>query len=749
VTVLIVEDDLAIRQLVRDHLQDRGMQVTVAATLEAAQAAVEQGSFTVVILDLTLPDGSGLDLLDHLRESRSTAHVIILSGSGSEAARVLALGRGADDYVVKPFSVRELSARVLAVRRRRAAPTSTTLAVGPLVIDLAARKVAADGKALELTAKEFDLLAYLAARPGFVFTRDQLLRAVWNSCSEWQQAATVTEHIRRLRAKIEADPRRPRLLRTVRSGGYRLDQRQDGGEGGANAARDVPTVATGVVIHVDGRIVFADGAAGAILGYEAEAELLGRHLVELVAPGSKAAARERLAAGIAHRPRRAELMELEREDGTRVLVEVASSTVDWHGQRAGRVSLTHGADASARLRRTVTGVFSEVSEAVVVTDLHFYIRSWNAAAERLYGWAEEEALGRHVLDVLQWVGDEGELEAAWASLELKGRWHGEGRQATRDGSVISILATATLMRDDAGEPIGVVSVNRLATTARHAADHKSDKAVNAEIRRGIANDEFEVHYQPIVGLDDGRVIAVEALVRWNDPERGLLNPAVFLEAAERSGLIIELGNLVLDKACHQAAEWRHNGVDIGLAVNLSTRQLYDPGLVDRLIGVLADSGLDPAVLRLEVTETALAEELEQPSQVLERIANFGVGVSIDDFGTGWASLTHLRSFPVHALKIDASFVAGAGRNLTDTAIVRSILSLGTELGLVVVAEGIETVAQEKALLQLGCSFGQGFLYGRPTPAGDVPIHRARRLEPTAPATMPEVQHLPDPQVDDV
>jgi len=205
----------------------------------------------------------------------------------------------------------------------------------------------------------------------------------------------------------------------------------------------------------------------------------------------------------------------------------------------------------------------------------------------------------------------------------------------------------------------------------------------------------------------------DALVRWNHPERGLLLPGSFIDAAERSGVILELGRVVFDTACRQAAEWRRGGSDLGVAVNLSTKQFADVALFDNITEVLTASGLDPRALWLEVTETALVEDLDQ--------------ATIDDFGTGWASLTYLKQFPVHVLKIDRSFVAGIDHNPQDAAIARSIISLGEELDMIVVAEGIETLAQQCALQTLGCSVGQGFLYGRPLPAAEVPIERANRL----------------------
>lgn len=221
--VLIVEDDAAVCRVVSEQLESRGVRVVSAGTVDGSRQALSREDFEVVILDRALPDGSGLEVLTELRASGSSAHVIVLTGAGSEEDRVHAIEAGADDYVVKPFYVRELAARVLAVQRRRGLAEDTTLRVGPLEIDLKAHLVTADDLPLDLTSKEYALLVFLAARPGHTFSRAELLRAVWNSNADWQQSATVTEHVRRLRTKIEADPRHPQMLKTVRGAGYRLD----------------------------------------------------------------------------------------------------------------------------------------------------------------------------------------------------------------------------------------------------------------------------------------------------------------------------------------------------------------------------------------------------------------------------------------------------------------------------------------------------------------------------------------------
>ena len=220
--VLIVEDDEMLRRLVSVYLAEEGHVTTAVATVRDAIEAIDGDGHDVILLDLGLPDGSGAQVLAALQERRSSAHVMVLSGAGAEGDRVGALESGADDYLVKPFSLVEVAARIAAVARRRG-PGGGHLAYGSLLIDMEGRRVEHHGRPVELTAREFDLLAFLASRPGQAFGRDELLRCVWDSSPEWQQEKTVTEHMRRLRAKVERDPAEPEILVTVRGIGYRFE----------------------------------------------------------------------------------------------------------------------------------------------------------------------------------------------------------------------------------------------------------------------------------------------------------------------------------------------------------------------------------------------------------------------------------------------------------------------------------------------------------------------------------------------
>ncbi|ABS05827.1 putative bifunctional diguanylate cyclase/phosphodiesterase [Kineococcus radiotolerans] len=239
-----------------------------------------------------------------------------------------------------------------------------------------------------------------------------------------------------------------------------------------------------------------------------------------------------------------------------------------------------------------------------------------------------------------------------------------------------------------------------------------------ELRRGIPDGQLRLHHQPQVRVHDGRISGVEALVRWQHPVRGLLPPSEFIDLAEQSGLVRELGAWVLDAAVEQAARWARDPecATVEVAVNLSTRQLTDPGLVDAVTGALARHRLAAHLLVLEVTETALAVDPDAAAATLATLKDLGVGVSVDDFGTGYASLTYLQRFPVDELKIDRSFVTGLGVNASDTAIVQACVQLARAVGVRTVAEGVETEEQRRLLAEMGCDVVQGYLFSRPVEA---------------------------------
>ncbi|WP_312937015.1 putative bifunctional diguanylate cyclase/phosphodiesterase [Pseudomonas sp.] len=255
------------------------------------------------------------------------------------------------------------------------------------------------------------------------------------------------------------------------------------------------------------------------------------------------------------------------------------------------------------------------------------------------------------------------------------------------------------------------------------------------LRRALLCNEFELWYQPKLALDDGRLEGVEALVRWRDPERGLISPAEFIPLAERTGLIIPLGEHVLALACAQLAQWRDADCLPGtLAINVAALEIERSDYVATLRNALARHGLAATLLEVEITESVLMESQQQAFAVLERLQALGVATAVDDFGTGYSSLAYLRALPIDHLKIDRAFVKDLPGDPDAVAIARAIIDLGHALGFRITAEGIETPGQYAFLREAGCDQGQGYLLGRPMPAADlqrwVTAHQAQRVEST-------------------
>ena len=240
-----------------------------------------------------------------------------------------------------------------------------------------------------------------------------------------------------------------------------------------------------------------------------------------------------------------------------------------------------------------------------------------------------------------------------------------------------------------------------------------------DLRRAIERGGFEVHYQPQVTLDTRTIAEMEALVRWGHPRRGLMMPSEFIQVTEETGLIVPIGERVLEEACRRAREWRHqNGhfSRITMCVNLSMKQLQDPDLVDKVEGSLRRAALDADELKLEITETMVMEDEQHIIGVLRDLSALGVRISLDDFGSGYSSLNYVKDLPVDDLKIDKSFIDGLGEDAVNDAIVRLIVDFAHTLGLKVTAEGVENERQVASLAAMGCDQAQGFYFSKPLPS---------------------------------
>nr|CBA27777.1 hypothetical protein Csp_A03980 [Curvibacter putative symbiont of Hydra magnipapillata] len=241
----------------------------------------------------------------------------------------------------------------------------------------------------------------------------------------------------------------------------------------------------------------------------------------------------------------------------------------------------------------------------------------------------------------------------------------------------------------------------------------------SSLRQAVTQEEFVLHYQPVYDLHSGRLLGAEALVRWQNPKLGMVSPGLFITLAEKSGLIVDIGQWVLTEACRQMQAWRQQGAtDLFVSVNLSPVQ-FSRGNVEAVIAqALRETGLDPRQLELEVTESTLIHDTEKFITTLGRIQHSGIRMSIDDFGTGYSNLSYLQRFPVHKLKIDQSFVRRLMQGQKDVAMVSAIIHLAKSLQLTVTAEGVENEATREALTRMGCDQAQGYLFARPMPAKD-------------------------------
>ena len=255
------------------------------------------------------------------------------------------------------------------------------------------------------------------------------------------------------------------------------------------------------------------------------------------------------------------------------------------------------------------------------------------------------------------------------------------------------------------------------------AQHRVEIA--GELRRALDQHELRVYYQPVHDLHDSRLVGVEALVRWQHPERGLVPPGEFIPIAERTGLIADIDAWVMDQACRQMCQWLADGAPLSfIAINVSSRLFARRELYEQVAQVLHTTGLDPAFLELEVTESAVMDDPEVALEQLHRLRELGLRLAIDDFGTGYSSLLRLKRLPVQKLKIDQGFVAGLPWDEDDAAIVRVVIALAKSMGMQVHAEGIEQVEQARFLLDQECDMGQGYWFGRPMPADEIDWTRA-------------------------
>jgi len=657
--LLVVDDDELNRDMLGRRLLRSGYAVLQAGSGEEALAMLASQPIDLVLLDAMMPGMSGLEVLREIRKVRPASEfpVVMVSANHESQEVVAALRAGANDYIVKPVDFAVAQARIEAGLR-----------------------LAANDRE-QRRQMELYRLASVASDQG-----------LW----DWDLGAGVIEYSARWKAMLGFAPReisgapeewfgrihpadRPRVEREVR---IHLEGRAD------------RLVSEYRMRHRDGSWRWFENRAGAARdGQGKPIRLAGCHTDiaarKTVDPLTSLFNRAWL---------EDELRELEcnRQPAALLLFELDGFERVEESLPAGGAGPFLAALAG-RLRE-LPGTADSAGSLVRSADHEFAV---------LLGGVRPPEYSQRLAMRIQ------------AALN---------EPVVLDGHSLLAGAHAGIAATSPGEPASALILNAQAAMrhARHRGDHRvevfdsamrvqdlEDLRLDADLRRSLDEHAFLLHYQPKVSLEDGAIRGFEALLRWRRSAAGLVQPEHFIPRAERTGLIVPIGQQVLERACRDTAELRRQFPHVTVSVNVSGRQFAEPQLVDHVRDALDASGLPPAALRLEITETAVMQDPDGALAMLRRLRQMGVGLKLDDFGTGYSSLTYLHRFPIDTLKIDRSFVMGLPSAAESVAIVRAILTLARSLQIEVVAEGVETARQAEMLLSMGCEYGQGFWYSRP------------------------------------
>jgi diguanylate cyclase (GGDEF)-like protein/PAS domain S-box-containing protein len=742
--LLIAEDSRTQREVLRHQLQEVGYEVLTAPDGEQALEHARQGGIDMLISDVVMPGMDGYELCRQVKDLDRRLPVVLLTSMTDPLDVVHGLQAGADNFLRKPYEFAHLRGRIEMMLHNKQLRETGQTQMGLELFFLNRRFM--------ITAERQQILDLLVSTFEDLVASNQQLRQ-----HEADLAAARDELAHQL---AETQAQRDRLATVL-------------------SAAPQPML----VVDADGVVTGSSETLAALVGAPSGRALKGRHFSDVLTlrhhTGAELALDERplglaLSSGRSVEIGRAFDVLAERGDGKRVPVLLhAAPVVDAGGRTTGAVGVAQELrglslhDPLTRLPahtafaqnvdsavQSLNGQDDLVAVVVLVVDRSADLRDQLgkqradaltlSLAERLRSALELPEVRQHTRGPS--AGYLGDMEFAAVLPALTDsaqavrvaealRLHLSGHHLVDDlGLTVTITAgvSTTAAADTRAErlvPAAAIAAHsasrlggdRVESSTAGAVEEAADRLrAEADLRRGIENGELRVHYQPIMTLEDG-VAGVEALVRWEHPERGFQSPAEFIPLAEESGLVVPLGWEVLRQSCRQVAAWRAElpgAQELTVSVNVSPQQLAHGDLVGRVEAALTDAGVPAHALALEVTEAGMVSDSAAAAEQLHRLRAIGVRISIDDFGTGYSSLLQLRTLPVDTLKVDRQFVDGLTKNPDDAVIVSATVSLALALRLKVVAEGVETSEQAEELRRLGCDYGQGFLWSRPLAAED-------------------------------
>jgi diguanylate cyclase (GGDEF)-like protein/PAS domain S-box-containing protein len=687
--ILIVDDDPAGRLVLGAGLSDAGFEVVLAADGPTALALFEERRPDLVVLDVVMEGMDGFEVCRRLREGPRGRQVPVLMLTGLDDLESVnrAYDLGATDFATKPVNVTLLGHRVRYMLR-----TQRTL-----------RQLAESERALAQAQR----LAHLGTWEWSFLDGSQSLSPEMLSILGLGRDRTPT----RAAYLAALDPEdRHRLLRChdellVRGGRYSIEVRLNRADGARRVLRDQGEA----VESDDGRVIRLKGTVQDLTELR-EAEANARYLSEhdsLTGLPNRATFDEWLAQTLVDAGERGQ--------------KAAILCIDLDDFRRVNETLGHGrgdallAEVAGRLARSLREV------------------PWASAGDLVLA----RAAGDEFLVALTGIADADDAarvaERVPVSLQRPFRVH---------EAEVFLTATIGIALFPSDGELAENLVSRAASALHHAKslgrsgyrfyDSSMQQAsarrlaLEAGLRAAVERSELRLFLQPQVDAGSRRIVGAEALVRWHHPERGLLPPAEFVGFAEETGLIVSIGEWMLNAVCDQLAAWRARGLEPPVvALNVSPRELADPALSSRIRSAIEGRALPPASIELEITETALMADVDAATRTLRDLREIGVRICLDDFGTGYSSFGYLKRFVVDTLKIDRSFVRDLLSSAPDGAIVAAILAIAGSLRMGTVAEGVETEEQLRELGSLGCRVMQGFLFGRPMPAEEFASHLAR------------------------